>query len=165
MEDEINKLIESIDRNKDTHPDYMSKQLEKFQALVLASHARIENAIETRIYIQVKKLIKPPNQNIWLRIRDTLRPLIKLMSYSKKVKIIESYGDKMDKLLSLLWQINDYRIEFAHPDGMNLRLKYNLAYPHGKKNVLKLLKCLDETEREMSSYFLKIDHILKMKEK
>ncbi len=165
MDDEIKQLMESIGRRKDTHPDYMPDKLEQLQALVLASHARMENALETRIYLQIRKKVKPLDQSTWLSVRDAIRPLIEPMSYANKVKIIESYGDKTDNLLGLLWKMNGYRIEFAHPNGMDLRQKYNFADPQGKQYILQLLKCLDEVEREMDNYFIKVDGVPKMREK
>ena len=60
---------------------------------------------------------------------------------------------------------NKYRNEFAHPDGMDLRNKYNFSQPQSKENIRNLLRCFDEAEKEMDNYFIKIDGVPKMREK
>ncbi len=64
-----------------------------------------------------------------------------------------------------LSKVNKYRIEFAHPRGMELRNKYNAATSQGLENIRNVYRCLLQAYREMDNYFIKIDGVPKMKEK
>lgn len=67
--------------------------------------------------------------------------------------------------MKVVSKVNRYRIEFAHPRGMQLRNKYDFASPKGKQNIRDLLRCLLQANREMDNYFIKVDGVPKMREK
>lgn len=165
IDEEIKNLLQSIKSRKDTHPDYISDELESLQATVLASHARLENALETRIIIQLRKSIGIIDDDTRYKIAAFIKQLLVDISFRNKLNIIEGYKDATDNLIKLLQKANRYRNEFAHPDGMELRNKYNLSEPESKESVRNLLRCFDQVEREMDNYFIKIDGVPKMREK
>lgn len=162
---EIKELLHNIKSRKDTHPDYISDDLELLQATVLASHARLENALETRIILQLRKGLGTIDDAVRYKIAGFIKQLLVDISFRNKLNIIEGYKDATDGLIKLLQKTNTYRNEFAHPDGMELRGKYNFNEPRSKENIRNLLRCFDLAEREMDNYFIKIDGVPKMREK
>lgn len=165
IDEEIKNLLQSIKSRKDTHSDYISDELESLQATVLASHARLENALETRIIIQLRKSIGTIDDDTRYKIAAFIKQLLVDISFRNKLNIIEGYKDTTDNLVKLLQKTNKYRNEFAHPDGRELRNKYNLREPESKENIRNLLRCFDQAEREMDNYFIKIEGVPKMQEK
>lgn len=165
IDEEIKNLLQSIKSRKDTHPDYISDELESLQATVLASHARLENALETRIILQLSKSTGIIDNALRYKIAAFIKQLLIDISFRNKLNIIDGYKDATDNLIKLLHKTNKYRNEFTHPDGMELRGKYNLNEPKSKENIRNLLRCFDLAEREMDNYFIKIDGVPKMREK
>lgn len=165
INEEIKNLLQSIKSRKDTHPDYISDELEALQATVLASHARLENALETRIILQLRKSVGTMDDAVRYKIAAFIKQLLVDTSYRNKLNIVEGYKDATDNLINLLSKANKYRNEFAHPDGMKLRNKYNFNEPEPKENIRNLLRCFYQAEREMDNYFIKIDGVPKMREK
>ncbi len=161
---EIKQLLYSIKSRKDTHPDYISDDLESLQATVLAAHSRLENALETRIILQLRKSLGTIDDSDRYKIAAFIKQLLVDISFRNKLNIIEEYKDVADGLIKLLQKTNMYRNEFAHPDGMGLRSKYNFNEPKSKENIRNLLRCIDLAEREMDNYFIKIDGVPKMRE-
>lgn len=164
-DEEVKKILQRIKSRKDTHPDYISDELESLQATVLASHARLENALETRIILQLRKNVGTIDDAVRYKIVAFIRQLLVDVSFRNKLNIIEGYKDATDNLIKLLQKTNTYRNEFAHPDGMELRGKYNFNEFKSKENIRNILRCFDQAEREMDNYFIKIDGVPKMREK
>lgn len=165
INDEIKALLSSIKSRKDTHPDYISDELESLQATILASHARLENALETRIVMELKRVVDIVDDETRFKIAGFIKQLLIDISFRNKLNIVEGYKDISDTLGKLLQKANRYRNEFAHPDGMGLRNKYNYSDPKSKENIRNLLRCFNEAEKEMDNYFIKIDGVPKMREK
>ena len=165
IDEEIQYLLQNIKSRKDTHPDYISDQLESIQATILASHARLENALETRIIVQLTKTVGTIDDTVRYKIAAFIKQLLVDISFRNKLNIVEGYKDATEGLVSLLSKTNKYRNEFAHPDGMELRNKYNFRESKTKENIRNLLRCLDQAEKEMDNYFIKVVGVPKMKEK
>lgn len=165
ISEEIKALAESLDTQEDTHPDYISSELKNLQAKVLSVHAHLENALETRIFLRIKKDISPASDETWRKITSALRLLVEALSYGDKVEIVEGYADGAPALFRLLRKVNKYRVEFAHPKGMKLRSRYDFGTSQGKVNVRDVLRCLVQAKREMDNYFIKVEGVPKLREK
>lgn len=165
IDKEIEQLEESLDSLEDTHPDYIPPELKTLQARVLAGHAHLENGLETRIYLQIKRSLSEVSDDAWENAVGVIRPLLEALSYRNKLGIVESYGDVTPGLIDILKKVNSYRVEFAHPQGMKLRNKYNYTDSQGKQNVRDLLRCLLQAKREMDNYFIKVNGVPKMRER
>lgn len=165
IDEEIEQLKKSLDSLEDTHPDYISSRLKELQTKVLAAHAHLENALETRIYMQLKRSLAPIVDEHWFKAISIVEPMLNALSYRNKIEIVKSYNDETPGLIKALEKVNKYRIEFAHPKGMKLRNKYDIRDPKCKENIRDVLRCLYNAKREMDNYFIKIEGVPKMRDK
>lgn len=62
---EIEQIKQALQDLEDTHPDYTPPELKELQSRVLAVHAHIENALETRILLQIKKSLPSVRDEEW----------------------------------------------------------------------------------------------------
>lgn len=160
---EIVEIEQALKDLEDRHPDYIPPELKEIQTRVLVVHAHLENALETRILLQLKKDVPNLDDKSRHAIAWSIRPVLESLSYKSKLEIVKNYKDEVpEKTLST---VNKYRIEFAHPRGMELRNKYNFSTPEGKQNIRNVYRCLLQAYQEMDNYFIKVDGVPKMREK
>ncbi len=160
---EIAEIKLALEGLEDPHPDYMPPELKELLTRVLVAHAHMENALETRILLQLKNDVPNLDDETRHAIAYSIRPVLESLPYRSKLEIVQNYRDGVPK--SSLSKVNRYRVEFAHPRGMELRNKYNAATPEGTQNIRNVYRCLLQAYQEMDNYFIKIDGVPKMREK
>lgn len=164
VDEEIEQLEQSLISQENIHPDYTPPELKKLQGVVLAVHAHLENALGTRILLQIRKAVGVTSEESWNQIVSTIKPMLENISYRNKVDIVESYGDETSGLIRILKKVNTYRVEFAHPKGFTLRSKYDKYDYRGKINLRDLLRCLNQAKKDMDNYFIKVEGVPKFNE-
>jgi len=119
----------------------------------LAAHAHLEDGLKTAIYKKIKEGQSPISAKDWDRVRTSIEPLVEALPFRKKVKMFEDYDGVTTTLIKALGKANKYRIEFAHPEGAKLRVKYNYSDPQSKQNIRDLMRALTDAKAEMNAYF------------
>ncbi len=75
-EQEIDEIKLALEGLEDTHPDYMPPELKEIQTRVLAVHAHLENTLETRILLQLKKEVPNLDDKTRHAIAWSIRPVL-----------------------------------------------------------------------------------------
>lgn len=162
IDQEIEQLKSELSELEDIHPDYIFPEIKELQTLVLACHAHLENALENRIRMEVVGLRTKDNfisvEN-WDKVSSKIQPLILSLSFMGKVKIIEDFKEVSPEFLKSLKKVNTHRIDFAHPKGSDLRIKYGLGSPKCKENTRDLLRCLKRSKDLMSDHFSRLSKL------
>lgn len=140
---------------KDIHPDYVDDEVERLQATVLASHARLERSLETRMIIYLKSNLPEisTKSETWVKIASFSSNILQSVSFWDKVRFVEGLQDGSSEAIKMLHAVNKYRNEFAHPNGFLLNQKYSQSTIEGLAETDKMLKTLVKAEAEMDSYF------------
>ncbi len=112
--------------------------------------------METLILSQIKEKLGQIDKEKWYDVLGIINPLFDNMSYRNKTETIENYSGVTENLIKALSKVNKYRIEFAHPKGLELRDKYNYNTSKGKQNIRDIFRCLKDAEDKMNNYFKKL---------
>lgn len=152
IDSEISKLKVNIKNSTVTHPDYMPKELEELQNLTINTHANLAVAMNSIIHQSIKTTLNLKKED-FMKAVVSLSPIMEKLSYRQKVEVIESIGGVSKELVKALKKVNSCRIEFAHPEGMFLRSKYDSRDFKGKQNIRDLLRSLTNAQNLMNVHF------------
>jgi len=153
IDEKIEEILQRLDNRESTHQDYLSPELKRIQARVLATHAHLEASLENRIFIQVARDEQKLNpQRSWQNISTSVATVVSYLSWRDKVRTVKVFGDGLPT--GNLDKVNELRNKFAHPKGRDLRDQYNESTLVGKENIFALLKVLDDGMQAMDDYLI-----------
>jgi len=154
LDEKIQQLKERLDSREDTSPDYLPPGVKELQNYVLTTHAHLESALGIRILVEIAREEGKANRG---RDRHTLVPttsrIVDMLSFRDKLRVIRGFQDGIPS--KELEQVNEKRIEFAHPKGMELRSKYDTRTSAGKTAVKDLLQYLVDAQDGVDEYVRK----------
>jgi len=152
IDEEIKKLYQSLDIADDTHPDYLPKELRELQYKVLSHHSHFEASLEILIIKNIESRIDCKSDKK-MALSFELIPLLSRLSFMDKLNIVSQAYSVSDKFIKHMKKCNSYRIEFAHPKGLFVKVKYRDP-KSGKMEIRNLLRCFSESEVLINELFL-----------
>lgn len=156
IDEEIEQHKQTLLSRESTHPDYLPPEILELQNRVIITHARLGISMGNVVLLKLKETLAPLDEEKWKQVLFVVAPLLDNTSYMGRLRTLEMYDDSPAGLLEALKKVNSYRIEFAHPEGMELRKKYNHSDSKAKQRIRDLLRGLVDTDKKMDDYMVQI---------
>lgn len=158
INEEIKNLKAVLDTQEDLSPNYLSKELKNLQNYVLLKHADLERGLEIRILYQIGCEMHGSKASFetWNMIHRSpvLIRIINELSFRVKLKMIIDFNDGLPE--KSLKALNNYRNNFAHLNGTQLRKSYNYQTTKGKLNIRNFLRSLIKAQEDLNKYYERI---------